>query len=532
MTNPLRQVDDSSTPSASPDEYADEVVPLRPLIQLLSTYRRILALAVLMAVALSGALLLGLAVMLPSERTGSIQFRLLFDGAAENRYPNGTTFSPAEIVATPVLSEVYLVNDLKRFGEYRDFKDSMSVLRSNLALDLLAASYQARLADTKLAPVDRARLEDEFRKKREAITDPVYSVAIRRHERLRAMPTALMEKILNDTLATWARQADELKGVTRLNLPVFSQSILKPDILEKDYLMAADGLRVQARRAGDLAQKLMLVPGAASIRSQKDKTSLSDVSFDIADILRNQIDPLVYLIKERGLTSDAQAMEQYLHGRVLDLRLERDATRARVQALQDALQSYMAATSARPREGAAGAGSSGRPAQGLETQTLIPQINDTFLDRLIAMSTQTQARDVEFRQRLTDRVIKEGEALFDLDRSTAYYEGLVKTGRTGNATSGQGAAARTQLRGAYDALVAAINRLMTLYEEVSAQRLNPTTMLYAVSDPFTTRTQYALTSGTVFLVLTLAVLMALLLTPIGCAIHQAYVRKARAARAS
>jgi hypothetical protein len=148
------------------------------------------------------------------------------------------------------------------------------------------------------------------------------------------------------------------------------------------------------------------------------------------------------------------------------------------------------------------------------------------------MSTQTQARDVEFRQRLTDRVIKEGEALFDLDRSTAYYEGLVKTGRTGNATSGQGAAARTQLRGAYDALVAAINRLMTLYEEVSAQRLNPTTMLYAVSDPFTTRTQYALTSGTVFLVLTLAVLMALLLTPIGCAIHQAYVRKARAARAS
>jgi hypothetical protein len=249
------------------------------------------------------------------------------------------------------------------------------------------------------------------------------------------------------------------------------------------------------------------------------------VSFDIADTLRNQIEPLVYGIVERGLTGDAQAQAQYLHGRVVELRLERDATRARIQGLHDALQGYMAA-GGRAREGSGGAGSTGRPPQGLETQTVIPQISDSFLDRLISMSTQTQASDVEYRKRLTDRIIKEGETLFELDRSTAYYDGLEKgqnAGRRGPDT--QSATVRAQLRSAYDALVLAVDRLMTLYDEVSAQRLNPAAMLYAVSDPFTNVTQSALTRRTVTLSVVLAVLFALIVTPAGCAFHQSASRK-------
>lgn len=44
-------------------------------------------------------------LLVPTERLASLQLRLLFDGAAENQYPNGTAFSPAEIVAAPVLTE-------------------------------------------------------------------------------------------------------------------------------------------------------------------------------------------------------------------------------------------------------------------------------------------------------------------------------------------------------------------------------------------------------------------------------------------
>ena len=301
-------------------------------------------------------------------------------------------------------------------------------------------------------------------------------------------------------------------------------------MLDKDYLLAADGLRVQARRAADLAQRLLVMPGSASIRSRNDQASLSDVSFALADILRNQIEPAIYQIIERGLTSDPRTMAQYLHGRVVDLQLERDSTRARIEALQDALQGYMS-SGTRQREGPASSTSPARPQQGLDTQTLIPQINDTFLDRLIAMSTQTQTRDTDYRQRLTDRIIKDGEALLELNQSTAFYEGLGKFPRSGGADAAAGAAVRVQLKSAYDAMVVTFNKLMALYEEVSAQRLNPAAVLYAVRDPFTMRTQYALTSGTVLLVLSVCFLLAVIVAPIGCAVHQAYVRKPRTAPA-
>jgi hypothetical protein len=531
MTDVSRQPDGPGTPPVSADE-SDEAISLKPLFRLLSNYRRVLALAVVVALTLWAAAVTGLAIVLPSERTGSLRFRLLFDGAADGLYPNGTTFSPAELVAVPVLSEVYRANDLQRFGLYEDFKDSMSVLRSSLAENLLAASYSARLADTRLTPVERARLEDEYRKKRDSIMDPVYTLSIRRHERLKAMPAALMEKTLNDTLATWAKQADELKGVMRFDVPVFSRHILKPDILDQDFLIAADGLRVQALRASNLAAKLLSMPGAASIRSRKDQASLSDVAFEINDTLRNKIGPLVYMIQERGLTRDPQAMAQYLRGRVVDLQLARDATRARIVALQNALQGYMANRGTFAREESAGTGKGGGPAQGLESQTLIPQLSDTFLDRIIEMSTQTQAADVEYRKELTDRIIEEGEALFELTQSTAYYEGIQKSLRVGSRlTPADVTEVSAQIRLAYDALVVAVGRLMDLYEELSAQRLNPAAALYEVADPFDVSTQRALPWRMIGLSLALTVLLTLLVAPIGCALHQSATRKARGVRA-
>lgn len=526
MTDQSR--DGDPTPHESSAETASEVVSLRPLLQLLAKYRNVIAIAVVGAMALCGAGLLAIAALKPTERTGSLQFRLLFDGASEGRYPNGTSFSPAEIVATPVLNEVFRINDLQRYGSYQDFKDSMAVLRSSVAIDMLAAAYSARLADTRLTAVDRARIEDEFRKKREALIDPVYTVTIRRSERLSSMPAALMEKVLNDTLQVWARQTDEVKGVTRFDVPVFSPNILKPDILEQDYLMAADGLRVQARRAAGLAAKLMQLPGASSIRSEKDRTSLSDVSYDIADTLRNRIEPLILLIQDQGLAARPQAVSKYLQGRVTDIRLERDATNARIAALQDALRGYMTSSS-RPRETPGQTGT--RPAAPLEGQTVIPQMSDSFLDRIIEMSTQTQAADVEYRKKLTDRIIREGEALFELNQSAGYYEALERGFRpAARAVTAGEEEIRAQLRVAYDALVLAINRLMTLYDELSAQRLNPATMLYAVSDPFSSRTTRALTSRTVVFSLALAAVLALLLAPVGCAIHQSMERDRRRMR--
>src|SRR5450756_1693543 len=94
-----------TTRAADVPHYAEDEISLQPYLEALWDYRRVIGAAVISVgvVFAVGALLLFL--LLPAERVGSIQFRLLFDGAVQNRYPNGTPFSPSEIVATPVVSE-------------------------------------------------------------------------------------------------------------------------------------------------------------------------------------------------------------------------------------------------------------------------------------------------------------------------------------------------------------------------------------------------------------------------------------------
>jgi len=110
----------------------------------------------------------------PKERLATTEFRQLFDGANKGQYPNGTKFSATEIVGTPALTEVFAANSLGQFGRFEDFKDALFIQQSNPELDLLSYEYQAKLADTKLTPVDLARIEEEFRKKRESLSAPQF----------------------------------------------------------------------------------------------------------------------------------------------------------------------------------------------------------------------------------------------------------------------------------------------------------------------------------------------------------------------
>src|SRR5262245_17977160 len=109
----------------------DDGISLKPLADTLSRYRRVLSKTILAVAAVGGVVLVAAFFLLPVERLGSIQFRLMFDGAADNKYPNGLLFSTTEIVGTSVLTEVFRQNDLGRFGQYRDFRDSIFVLQSS-----------------------------------------------------------------------------------------------------------------------------------------------------------------------------------------------------------------------------------------------------------------------------------------------------------------------------------------------------------------------------------------------------------------
>ena len=115
----------------------DDEISLQPLLKTLWSYRWVINLAVAGMMGIFVVAMLAAYVFQAVERLGTLEFRLLFVGASQGEYPNGTPFSSAEITSTPVLTEVFEMNELEGHGSYEDFKNSIFVLQSNPELELL-----------------------------------------------------------------------------------------------------------------------------------------------------------------------------------------------------------------------------------------------------------------------------------------------------------------------------------------------------------------------------------------------------------
>jgi hypothetical protein len=309
------------------NDEADDELSLQPLLQTLWSYRRVILIALVAVVVCYIAGMLVVYSVVPSERLATLQFQLTFEGADQDRYPNDTKFSSAEIVSTPVLTDVFKANDLQRYASFSDFKDSMFVLQANRDLELLSYEYQAKLSDSRLSAVDRARLEAEFRTKRESLKSAQYSLNIRRSEGMVKVPAGLLNKILQDTLSTWARQAAERKGAVRYDIPVLSKNVLKKDFLAaEDYIIAVDILRTKIERILKTLAQIQEIPGALAVRMGPEQIGLADLRANIEDQLRFKVEPIIGIIHATGLSRNPIRMDQYFEGRLLDVaaRADRD----------------------------------------------------------------------------------------------------------------------------------------------------------------------------------------------------------------
>lgn len=524
------QVNDQERTQA--DSSDDDVISLRPYVEALRRYRRIIGAAAVATLVVFIVGVLAMLVIYPSERVASLQFRLMFDGAAQGQYPNKTPFSPAEIVGAPIITAVFNADDLKQYGKYEGFKDALFIQQSNLELDMLAYQYESILADTKLNAVDRARIEAEFTQKRAALTDPSFSLSLRRSERFKALPDDLAEKVLNDTLAAWAVQAERM-GAMKYQLPILSSLVLSKESLDsEDYLVAADQLRAKAVRIIDTLSELEKVPGALTARTSKDGVSLPEIRANIEDALRFDLEPLLGIIRSEGVTKNARLLTLYASTQVFQRQLERQAAEGRARAVQNSLADYMAQRGARAssdtRPGAAG----GARPQGFDTPALIPQFSESFLDRLVEMSATTQKSEMEYRQKLTDLVIKENTQVTALDKELAYYQDLVKSVQgIGNRPAGSADIlnlVKSRSQAAFSAIEKGANQLVDIYNELSAKNLNPVARLYAITGPFTRHTQVSLSYRSVALSFMLVLMLTLVATTAGCLIHDAMKRRSAA----
>jgi hypothetical protein len=479
-------------------------ISLSHLMQVFKRYAGVILIS-LAAVGIA-YLIISATILLLAPRQGmtSMPFRLEFVGADSGSYPNGLKFSVADITATPVLLHVFNSNELGRFATFDEFAASLFVLESNSVLDQLSMEYQAKLADPKLSSVDRQRLEQEFKTKSASLSKSDYTVQFTKTEATKDIPIVLIPKILDDTLRTWARRAAIEKKVLDYRVSPLTANILSDVRVENgQYLVPLLLLR---RRVDDVMQnvsKMFQMPGSELIRTQKERKSLEEIQLTLDELVRFRLEPMIATARAGGLLgSSSDAL------RVLRAQLSYDeralaAARGREAALRSALATYE--SNQAPAPGVPTTTPTMGP-EGSNRETVMPQLSDTFLDRIVELADRSADRN--YRQRLTDEIKQASLSVVPLQAAVQYDRELIAS--FSNPPGGNQAG--VDLEGPWKSILADVHEAIQQVNEIhisGSRQLYPESELYRSLGPPVTRTHRVVSTARIALGGVLAFLIAI-----------------------
>ena len=478
-----------------PDVDSDSI-DFGTLARTLWSYRRVILLGTGAVLALYGLFLLSSLILRPVRQEGILAFRLPF---SELEYPNRAKFSPDDIIAIPVLQEVFLTNQLERYGDFTTFRSGFLVAKSSAQLDMLASEYRARLAEPRLAAGDRARIELEFDNKRQLLlAEPAYALTFTRASRRTEMPRLLINKVLVDVLATWARQADERKGVLRANVVFFSRTALRKDFFgAEEPIIGADILRIRARRILESLATLGEVQGSAAARvgDAEDWLSLADAQGRVQDTLSVGIRPAITQMQAIGVMRSPQAVRSYFESRLQDAQAQRDEAARRVVAIRQSLSEYAAERSeTRPQSGPGEESrtTGPRPQPGAALPAAPAGGAGAFFDSIVQLSTRRQ--DATYRQTMVTRLLRESDRLAEKELELQHYQSLAGAIGAPGARSVRELppSLQLQLEQVIGQLEQAVDGVATVYRQLLERNLTSQTMLYSLTEPFVLTTRNGL----------------------------------------
>ncbi|MEO8257211.1 MAG: hypothetical protein ABI868_07675 [Acidobacteriota bacterium] len=478
---------------------------LKRFISVLWSYRNIVLAAGAVTLPVYLAAAITVYMLQPLDRFARLQFELRFDGADRGRYPNELRFSEQDILADTVLTAVFERNDLQRYGAFAVFKGGLFVAQSSPEREALDFEYRTKLADTKLSPVDRVRLEEEYHRKSDTLKKVGYTLNYHRLDRFAAPPT-LETKFMLDILSEWAAQAVGRRGVLKYDVHLPSAAI-QPNRLDtvEDAWLAVQALARKATLVMKACEKIMALPGASLQRIGEFKISVTDLRTATDELRRSRIAPLA---RELGSAPSVGAL---LREQVQLSIANRNAGRERVKSLQSALSAYdLTSVPGAGRALVAGGVQNGaQPGEMTATQ-----LSESFLDKVVELSARANNQD--YRQRLTNQLIDEGRTLAELEADAEFLQALLTVPGV-PFPPGEGREAR--IRQVEQELSATIKGLEQIYEDLSMKNLNPGTALYAATGPVYTAVERSFDLRRAVLYGVLTELIVVMVAALICGIH-------------
>ena len=493
------------------EDIIEQPVSVSHFVRVLSTYSTTIWLSLAGVAITYGIIALVAYLVLPSQSVVSQPFSLDFPRATEGKYPNGLKFSTNEILSMPVLARVYKENRLDRYMTLEEFIPCVYILESNPEFEKLQREYQARLSDPKISSIERQQIEKDYTDKQESLAHNLFSLNIA--VPAKRLPDDVSAKILTSILNHWADRAQNEGRITSYDVTVLSPSILD-DRPGPNLVVTIRILIKRLSQVLDNMDEIGSLPSASLSRTKEGHLSLQELRIKIEDLIRFRLEPTVALARESRGNGDPATI-QFVKTQLDYDQRQLAAYQDRVSAIRDALALYTSQRTVnigqQQQQAGAGGGSQKSP-----SETVMPQVSDTFIDRMAQLLNQSA--DVQYRQKLVTQLRNVQNDMIPAQQAVRYDEQLMREITTPSSASVPDEQLSTQVeavRAEAKGLVLKVNDLFTII----SQNLNPQTYLYSLTAPAQKRVQRSITLGRLGLIGALVLLVSLPLILLFCLLH-------------
>lgn len=514
-------------------EDAEEVeVSLKDLFGVLWKYRVFIVVSFTFVLMITLGVISYVFLFQPKEIISKLEFKIEFDGIEKNEYPNGLKFSTSDIVSNAILNQVYEKHALGKHMSFESFKRGLGIYQTNDALRMIEMEYADRLSAKNLTIEDRDRLETEYREKVGAAMVPIYTLSFTYNYKLSKIPQEIIYKVLYSIIETWAEYSKNVKGIDQYQIALVSKNILTKEMLmQNDYLIATDMLRLAIKRIEENIQVLEGIPGIHLVKVGENKITLRDIKFRLADLQQFQLSPVMGVIRQNGITRKIDETLGYLENQIFEMNLKEKEFISTKDVYDKALRLYL-----QRRHGDAFASKDEiSPTERKERKmmlgdmpAMIPQFGESFLTSIVNMALENS--DAEYRQNITEKSMETGLKRVEIEYEVEYYQNLYdRIKSVKNATANEKYSTIVERinqvhEDTYNTILQTIQDIENIYQKLNQNSLSPSTTMYSVTKPVVDSVLAAYSLKKLIVIVVVAIIFSVFLIFI-CALFVHAIRK-------
>ena len=321
-----------------PENFSDEgdSISFAPLWELIRKYQRWLEVGLGILLVLGVGLLGALWIVLPQQSRATMDISFLFPEASSGYYPNKLPFHPDDLLENVLLRKNFQINQVNRWMIYDDFKSSFSMRQSGQELLALGREFQGRLDDRKLTSAEKQKLEEEFRSKLVKIPNTTHQIIWNQTGRsAQLIPTAEIEKILDDIPRLWAQEYVEQKKVLVNSAQVPGKMVASSNLDESSFLLTELTNRIRALVVG--LNEIKKLPGIY-LTSLPNGKNIADIDLKCLALLEGKLPKIrTQLLQSKGAEVNLKSLESAF---AVQLQARRDRAQSSNQNIQSALATF------------------------------------------------------------------------------------------------------------------------------------------------------------------------------------------------